>query len=199
MIILKVYSESPSEKQLRQISESLSNGGIMIWKADNRYSFACDALNAKAIERICSLKHLDPAKALLSIACPDISTASEYVRIDNRMFRLMKEHAPGPFTFIFKTGNSLPRAFKGRKTAGIRIPANGSALAILNHYGKPLLTSTLQDDDPDYTVNTGLIAEKYASGADMLVDCGDGALEETTVVDCRGDVPEIMRQGAGII
>lgn len=199
MRIYKVYSDSPSDKQLDDFCDALERGETMIWKADGRYAFACDALNPKAIDRICNIKRKNPDKALLSIACPNISVAAEYVRIDNEMFRLLKENTPGPFTFIFKTGNKLPRAFKGRKTAGIRIPANSSALALLEKFGRPVLTTTLPADDPDYALNPELIAEKYSSMVDFLIDSGDGDLLETTVLDCQNSEPEMVREGAGIL
>jgi len=197
MRIYKIYSDSPSDRQSEDFAEALRRGEVMIWKADGRYALACDALNPKAIDRICNIKRLNPDKALLSIACDSISRAAGYVRIDDYMFRILKTNVPGPFTFIFKTGNKLPKAFKGRKTAGIRIPSNNTALALLQSFKQPVLTTTLPDDDPDYATNPELIAEKYANLADFLIDAGNGDMLETTVLDCTQKPPEIIRQGVG--
>ena len=110
---------------------------------------------------------------------------------------MMKENTPGPFTFIFKSASSLPKAFKGRKTVGIRIPDNNLTLAVVERFGHPLLTTTIEYSDEDYAVNPGLISEAYENRADMMVDGGDGSTELSTVVDCTGDTPEIIREGLG--
>ena len=123
--------------------------------------------------------------------------AAEYCRISNSYFRMMKENTPGPFTFIFKSASSLPKAFKGRKTVGIRIPDNNLTLAVVERFGHPLLTTTIEYSDEDYAVNPGLISEAYENRADMMVDGGDGSTELSTVVDCTGDTPEIIREGLG--
>lgn len=199
MRIIKIWNDDPSATQIAQTAATILDGQVIIWKTDTRYAFACNALDKKAVERICALKRINPEKSRLSIACSSISMAAEYVKIDNRMFRLLKATTPGPFTFIFRTGNTLPKAFRGRKEAGIRFPDSGTCRRILERVQVPMLTASLPDDDPDYAVEPGLIADRYEGTVDLLLDCGDGTLEETTVVNCTGSEPEIIRQGEGEI
>lgn len=199
MLIIKVWNESASPEQIKSISRILLDGGVIIWKTDSRYAFACDAMNKKALERVCALKKIKPEKSRLSVACHSISQAAEYVRIDNDMFRMMKENTPGPFTFIFRTGSRLPKAFKERKETGIRIPDSRIAKSIIETTGTPLLTASLPDEDPDYAIQPDLMAEMYADTVDLLIDSGEGTLDETTIVDCTGNAPEIIRQGIGYL
>ena len=111
METIKIWNDNPSDKQLRQVCDSLERGEIVIVPTDTLYAIVCDSSNPKSIERVCRLKGINPDKMTLSILCSDISMASEYSRYDNYAFRLMKDLTPGPYTFIFRAAPTLPRAF----------------------------------------------------------------------------------------
>lgn len=197
MNTVKIWNSSASEKQLHEIAALLREGAIIIIPTDTIYAVAGDALNMKAVERICRLKGINPEKTNLSVICSDISMASEYSRIDNRGFRLMKDNCPGPFTFLFRSASTLPRAFRGRKTVGIRIPACEIDRDLALMLGNPLITTSIEYADEDYAVNPELIAEAYEGKVDLMVEGDDGTTEVSTIVDCTGSEPEIVRQGIG--
>lgn len=197
MKTIKIWNNEASDRQLRDISARIDAGEIAIIPTDTAYAIVCDALNVKSIERICRLKGINPEKSNLSIICDSISMASEYCRIENSYFRLLKEKTPGAFTFIFRSSSTLPKAFKGRKTVGVRIPDNDLTRAIVGHLGRPLLTTTIEYEDEDYAVNPELIAEAYDNRVDMMVESGNGSTDLSTIVDCTGNEPEIERQGIG--
>ena len=195
MTILEILENNINERSVDQVARCLDEGGLIAYPTDTVYALGCDALNNQAIERICALKELKSAKTNLSIICADISEVAQYARFDNRQFRLMKSNLPGPFTFIFPALSKLPKAFKGRRTVGIRIPQNEITLAIVRALGRPILTTSVQGDDEDYRCEPGLIADTYATTVDIVVDGGRGGLIPSTVVDCTGPEPEITRQG----
>lgn len=193
MNTIKIWNDNPSDKQLKDIAAILDNGLTAIIPTDTMYALVCDATNMKAIERICKLKGINPEKTNLSILCSDISMASEYARIDNNGFRILKEETPGPITLLFKTVSSLPRAFKNRKIVGIRIPDNNTARKIVEHLGRPLLSTTIQYEDEDYAVNPDLIAETYDNKIDLMVDAGQSGSVQSRIIDCTGNEPVIIR------
>lgn len=199
MKILKVYGDNISENYLDEIVEVFDNGGIIIYPTDTLYALGCDALSNKAINNLCKLKGINPDKTYLSIICDSISTAAEYAKFDNNQFRLLKENTPGAFTFIFKAASVLPKAFKGRKTVGVRIPDNAIARSIVQHLGRPIISTTIKYDDEDYATNPELIAEAYENSVDVVVDGGIGDVIPSTILDCTGDVPEVIREGKGKI
>ena len=123
-MLVKLYEENPSQRILDQVVEVLRNGGIVIYPTDTLYAFGCDALNVRAVEKICALKGIDPQKNNLSIICYDLSDISEYARVDTATFKLMRKNLPGPFTFILNTASTLPKIYKNKKTVGIRVPEN---------------------------------------------------------------------------
>ena len=197
MKVLQIMEGNINERSIDQIVDCLENGGIIAYPTDTVYALGCDAMNNQAIERICSIKEIKSAKTNLSIICSDISEVAQYAKFDNQQFRLMKSNLPGSFTFIFPALSKLPKAFKGRRTVGIRIPDNEIALAIVKALGRPILSTSVQGADEDYRCEPELIAETYSSQIDIVVDGGRGGLIPSTIVDCTSGEPEVTRQGKG--
>lgn len=198
-MIVKLYDENPNEKEISKLVEILKNGGIVIYPTDTVYAIGCDALNVRAVEEVCRLKGINPNKANLSIICYDLSDISEYAKVNNETFKLMKRNLPGPFTFILNTTSTLPRIYKNRKTVGIRVPDNNIIRTLVRALGNPIMTTSVKDDDEviEYTTDPELIHERYEQLVDMVIDGGYGGTEGSTVLDCTNDEIEIIRQGKG--
>lgn len=198
-MFVKLYNENPNQKEIDKIVDTLRDGGLVIYPTDTVYAMGCDALNVRAVEKICKIKGINPEKNNLSIICEDLSNISEYARVDNATFKLMKKNLPGPFTFILNTTSSLPKIYKNKKTVGIRIPANPIIQEIVRSLGNPIMTTSVKDDDEviEYTTDPELIYEKFEDTVDIVIDGGYGGMEGSTIVDCTGDEPEIIRQGKG--
>jgi len=200
MQVLKVYPNSINRRFIGQVVKALHDGDVIIYPTDTLYAFACDALNRRAIERLCRIKNLNPDKNLLSIVCASISQAAEYARIDNNAFRVLKHYLPGPFTFILPASTRLPKEFKGRKTVGVRVPDNPIAIALSEALGTPLLTSSVVIDEanPENSANPEALALAYSADVNLIIDGGDGLTEPSTIVDLTDSAfPEIIRHGIG--
>ena len=128
-----------------------------------------------------------------------MSQISEYAKMEDDAFKLMKKNLPGAFTFILNGSSRLPKLFKNRKTVGIRMPANKIALEIVRELGEPMMTSSIftDEDTLEYVTDPELIEEKYGNLVDLVIDGGYGGLEPSTIIDFTGDEAEIIRQGAG--
>lgn len=201
-MLLKLYKDNNSRRDLDHIAEVLNNSGIIIYPTDTTYAIGCHALKERAIERVCEIKGIDIKHHLLSVVSHDISSVSELVRIDNDTFRLMRDNLPGPFTFILPAGNRLPKIFKNRKEVGIRIPDCPITREICEALGAPLLSTSLkvaENEDIEYMTLPELIDEKYGDRVDLIIDGGEGGTELSTVVSCIDGELEIVRQGKGWI
>lgn len=199
-MLVKLYEENPNQRIIDQVVEVLRNGGIVIYPTDTLYAFGCDALNVRAVEKIYALKGVDPQRNNLSIICYDLSDISEYARVDTATFKLLRKNLPGPFTFILNTTSTLPRIYKNRKTVGVRVPDNNIIRELVLQLGNPILTTTVRDKEDEileYATDPELIHEKWGDVVDIVIDGGYGGLEPSTVVDCTGDLAEIIRQGKG--
>lgn len=200
MTYLSMYPTSVNRQHIDSAVEALRRGEVIIYPTDTLYAFACDALNQRAIEKICRIKGINTRKTNLSIVCSDISQAAEYARIDNRSFDILRRNTPGAFTFLLPSAPTLPRVFKDRKIVGVRIPANPIATALAAALGNPLLSTSLPADP-----ETGLPVTRaeeaallHQSAASLIIDGGESGTEPSTIVDLTDSYnPEITRRGAG--
>ncbi len=202
-MLLKINPENPEERKIKQAAKVLDEGGVIIYPTDTVYGIGCDIFNQKAVERICRLRNLDPKKANLSFICKDLSQMADYLhQLDNQTFRLVKNNLPGPFTFILKSSNKVPKLFKNKKrTVGVRIPKNKIVLALVEYLGRPILTTSLKSDDEllEYFTDPSEIYDDFKKLVDIVIDGGVGGNVASTVVNCIGDEPELVRQGVGEI
>lgn len=199
-MLLKLYNKNNNPDDLQNIIDVLNDGGLIIYPTDTMYAIGCHALKERAVERICKLKGIDPNKNNLAIICYDLSNISEYAKIDNNTFKLMKRNLPGPFTFILPTGSRLPKIFRNRKEVGIRVPDNNIIRDICHMLDAPIFTMTLPHDeseDIEYITDPELIYEKFQKQVEIVIDGGIGGIEGSTIVNCtEGDI-EIIREGKG--
>lgn len=200
-MLVRIYPENPNQKEIAKVVNILKDGGIIIYPTDTVYAIGCDALNVKSVEKICQIKHINPSKSNLSIICYDLSNISEYAKVDNATFKLMKKNLPGPFTFILNITGALPKIYKHRKTVGIRVPDNNIIREIVRQLGNPIMTTSIKDDDEviEYSTDPELIYEKYNNMIDLVIDGGVGGLEGSTIVDCTTDEPSVARDGKKLL
>lgn len=201
-MLLKLYEKNNNPKDLDRIVQILEDGGVIIYPTDTMYAIGCHALKERPIERICKLKGIDPKKNNLSIICCDLSNISEYAKVENATFKLMKRNLPGAFTFILNTGSKLPKIFKNRKEVGIRVPDNNIILEICRLLEAPILTTTLpldEEEDLEYQTVPELIEEKFGNEVDLVIDGGVGGFTPSTIVNCTEGEAEVIRQGKGVL
>ncbi len=200
---IKLYPENPEQKKIDRIVEVLRQGGVIIYPTDTVYGIGCDIFNQKAVERICRIKGVKPQKHNLSFICYDLSHISEYVRnLDTPTFKLMKKALPGPYTFILNSNNNVPKILNAKKkTVGIRVPDHNIPRTIVKELGNPIITTSIRDEDEviEYSTDPELIYEKFSNLVDIVIDGGFGNNVASTVVDCTGSMPEVVRQGMGDI
>lgn len=199
MRTLKIYG-TPNGKFLDEITRSLSDGQIIVYPTDTLYAYGCDALNNRAVEKICSIKGVDPKKHPLAVVCADMSQAARYARIDNRAFDIMRRYTPGPFTFILPAASSLPKVFKGRKEVGVRIPDDPTARKIAEAIDAPILSTSIElpaDTDSELTSEATMeLIERFAPDIDLFVDAGSRSIQGSAVISLIDPSnPEILREG----
>ena len=198
-MLLNIHPKDPQPRLIKQVVESLQKGGIIIYPTDTVYGLGCDILQQKAIERICRIKQLDPKKAQLSFICNDLSHLSEYAKpIPNPTYRLLKEYLPGPYTFILPASKLVPKILQSKKdTIGLRIPDNTIALAIIKELGRPILSASLPGGMVEDYTDPEVMHQNFPHEVDYIIDGGIGGMVPSTIIDCTGDEPELVRQGLG--
>ena len=194
-MLVKIYAENPSERELQRVVAVLESGGTVIYPTDSIYAFGCSLRSAKAIERLRRLKE----KTEFTLVFADLAQIAEFCRVDNAAFRLLKRNLPGPFTFVLPASSRVPDKTLGkRKTIGVRIPAHPVARAIVGALGCPMVTASVrQADETEYMTDPELLHERYGREVQLVVDGGAGESVPTTVVDLADGEPVILREGRG--
>lgn len=199
-MLVHLHPDNPQERVLNQIRDILKKGGIIIYPTDTIYGIGCDINNTKAIERICKIKNINPAKAQFSFICKDLSELNVYAaNISNPTFRFLKRSIPGPYTFIMNATKLVPKLLKTKKdTVGIRVPDHNISIAIAEALGNPIMSTSLpQEDYVEYYTDPEIINEQFGHLVDMVIDGGIGNTEVSTVISLVNDEPELIRLGAG--
>jgi len=197
---IKIYEENPNAKEIEKVVNILKKGGLIIYPTDTVYGLGCDITNIKALERVAKIKGVKLEKANFSFICHDLSNLSDYVKqIDNSTFKLLKRALPGPYTFVLPSAKSLPNPFKRKKTVGIRVPDNNIALEIVKKLGRPIISTSIRDEDEiiEYTTDPELIKEKWNNLVDLVIDGGYGDNEASTIIDVSDGDVVILREGKG--
>lgn len=196
---LRIYNGNINMRFIDEAVEALEDGHLIIYPTDTLYAIGYDATNQRAIEHVCRIKGIDPRRQQLSILCADMSQAARFARIDNRAFDIMRRNLPGPFTFILPPATTLPKAFKGRKEVGVRIPDDDVARCLAESLGRPLLTTSIitgSSNSDDYHTTMMEIADSYKSDIPLLIDSGARDCIPSAIIDIMNPgSPTILRQG----
>jgi len=198
-MLINVHPVNPQPRLIKQIVDCLKSGGIIVYPTDTIYGLGCDIFQPNAIEKICQLKNLNPLKAQLSFICKDLSHLSDFTKnIDTPLFRTLKSHLPGPFTFILPASKQVPKLLQTKKsTIGIRIPNNEICMQILEALGNPIISTSLPGEFVEDYTDPEIIQQNIGHKVDLIVDGGIGGTEPSTIVDCSTDDWQVVRQGLG--
>lgn len=196
----EIHPDNPQKRLISQAVSIIQDGGVIVYPTDSCYALGCHVGNKQAMERIARIRKTD-TKHNFTLVCRDLSDIATYARVDNSTFRMLKTLTPGPYTFVLKATNEVPRRLQNpkRKTIGIRIPDNAICQALLEELGEPLMSSTLimpgnelPETDPEDIRD---LLEKHV---DLIIDGGNCGFEPTSVLSLadNGEM-EIMRRGRG--
>jgi L-threonylcarbamoyladenylate synthase len=183
----------------------LMNGGLVAFPTETVYGLGADACNAAAVARIYSVKGR-PADHPLIVHVPSMEALGDWTAdVPAYAIALARDYWPGPMTLVV-TRSELAGDFVtgGQDTVGVRVPNHPVALGLLeaftraggkgvaapsaNRFGNvsPTTAQAVSDELSDYLAESDLILDGGA--------CAVGV--ESTIIDCTGDVPKILRPGA---
>lgn len=195
----QIHPDNPQNRLIAQAADIIRKGGIVAYPTDSAYALGCHIGDKDALDRIRAMRQLDKNHNF-TLMCRDLSELATFARVDNRVYRLIKNHTPGAYTFILEATAEVPRRLMHpkRKTIGLRVPDNAIALALLEELGEPIMTSSLLMPGEEYPMTDPYdIRDSLQHHLELVIDGGYCGLEPTTVIDLTGDLPELVRQGNG--
>lgn len=199
MLHLRVHPDNPQARLISQAVERIRAGDVVVYPTDAAYAIGCQIGNKHAMERIAQIRGLGP-KHQYAIICCDLSDLATYAKVDNAIYRLLKNNTPAVTTFILPATSEVPKRLMHpkKKTIGLRIPTNPVCQMLLQELGEPLLTSTLiLPDQTDPLDDPYDIEMQLGKRINVFIDSGLGTLSTTSIVDLSGNQPEVIRRGVG--
>ena len=194
-----IHPDNPQARLIKQAAELVRKGSVIVYPTDSGYALGCHLDDRDALMRIRKIRNVDD-KHLMTLVCRDLSEISQYARVDNVQFRLLKSNTPGSYTFILDATKEVPKRLQHpkRNTVGLRIPDHPVALALLQELGEPLLSTSLILPGEDMAMHDAEeISELLANQVDLVIDGGAVGLEPTTVIDLTSDTAVLIRRGKG--
>ena len=194
---LEIHPKNPQTRLIKQAANIVRAGGVIAYPTDSCYALGCHVGDAEALERIRRIRQADKNHHF-TLVCRDLSEIARYARVDTPVFRLLKAHTPGPFTFLLPATRETPKRLQHpkRRTIGIRVPEHPVPHLLLAELGEPLMSSTLLlpgDETP--LTDADQIRDRLDGVLDAILDGGHCGIEPTTVVDLAVSPPVILRQG----
>lgn len=201
--VFYIHPDNPQKRLLEQVVDILNHQGVIVLPTDSGYALGCLIDNKAGMDRICHLRQIDRTHHL-TLMCKDLSELASYARVDNVMFRLLKQHTPGRYVFILEASKEVPRRVlnEKRKTIGLRVPENHIAQALLALLDKPLLTTSLilpqsNGEQASVECDPDEIEDKIGAQIDALINGGYLSADPTSVIDLTEGYPTIIRVGSG--
>ncbi len=189
--MVSINPDNPQQRLINRVSEVLERGGLIAYPTDTFYGIGCDLYNKKGIQLIYRLKNR-PLNKPFSLVCDSLKKISRYAIVSNYAYKTMRRFLPGPYTFILEGTKLVPKIMlTKRKTVGIRVPNNKICLAIVQVFGRPIISTSAGYDDPQS------IKEAYESYLDLVIDGGELYPSPSSVVSLIDDMPEVIREGKG--
>ena len=197
--LLEIHPDDPQPRLIAQVAEVLRAGGLVAYPTDSSYAIGWHMGDQRAVKEVQRIRRTDK-KHNFTVVCRDLAEVATYARVENWVYRLLKSHTPGPYTFILQATREVPRRVLNprKKTIGLRVPDNSVSQAILAELAEPMMSSTLILPGQDMPMtDPSEILHRLGKDVDLIVDSGICGIEPTTVVDLTGDFPVLLRKGQG--
>ncbi|MBA3563606.1 MAG: threonylcarbamoyl-AMP synthase [Gammaproteobacteria bacterium] len=195
----QVHPENPQLRLIRRAVDVIRDGGLVVYPTDSCYALGCQIGDKAAMERIRRIRKADKSHHF-TLVCRDLSEIATYARVDNRAYRLLRAHTPGPYTFILRATSEVPNRLRNprRKTIGIRVPDHAVPQLMLTELGEPIMSSTLTMPGDEYPLSDPVeIRERLEHQVEAIIDAGSCGMEPSSIIDLGHSVAQIIRRGKG--
>lgn len=194
-----IHPKNPQPRLIKQAAQIVREGGVIAYPTDSAYALGCHMGDKAAMDKIRRIRQIDE-RHHLTLVCKDLSELSNFAKVDNVAYRLIKNNTPGPITFILPATREVPRRLMNpkRRTIGMRVLANKIAADLLTELGEPMMSTTLILPNEEEPLNDPYyIRDILQHELDLVIDGGFCGFEESSIVSLLDETPEILREGAG--
>ncbi len=197
MEFYELHPQNPQQRFISKAVDVLKSGGLIIFPTDTYYGLGCDIYNREGIKQIFLIKN-EMDNKLFSFICSDLKDISSYAKVSDYAYRTMKHLLPGPYTFILPAAKVIPKKlWTKRKTVGIRVPDHAVTIQIVKELGNPIVSTSTTTRRGEPLIDPNEIKNIFNSQVDLMLASNSMNFKPSSVIDLSGEVPEIIREGAG--
>ncbi len=199
-LVLNIHYETPETNKLAKVADAIRDGAVIVYPTDTQFAIGCALSNKEGIERIRKIKGIDENHAM-TFLCDSLSNISEFAKINDEAYKLLKRLIPGPYTFILPASKQVPKFAQNakRSTAGIRVPAHNLSQALLKTLENPIIAISARLNNESSAIDQEQVLNNFSKIVDIIVTSDNyNFVGESTVLDLTGDEYQIVREGAGM-
>lgn len=190
---LEIHPVNPQVRFVKQAAQILENDGLVLYPTESGYAIGCNAESSKAIHRLYALKK-PMKKFFMALILPSISNATDYAKVSNYAFNIMKNRVPGPYTFILPAAPTIVRKLDvSRPEIGIRMPTHPFFAELFKHFDKPILSTAAKLSEDEALTDPDVLWSKFKASVDMMMDCGEIAINPTNIISLVNGEAEVIR------
>ncbi len=176
----------------------LRAGGLVAFPTETVYGLGAHALDERAVRRVFEVKGRPADNPLIVHVASTDAVDAVAVSMTSTARRLAERYWPGPLTLVLDARPEVPAVTRGgRGTIAVRVPAHPLALELLQAAGVPVAAPSANRSGRPSPTTAAHVRADLGDTVDMVLDGGPCALGlESTVVDARGPVPVVLREGS---
>lgn len=192
VVVLRVDPDAPAP---RRAVEALRAGEPVVYPTDTVYGLGCDATDPAAVRRVFEIKGRPPDQPV-PVLVAEARQAAELAELSEGARRLMRHFWPGPLTLVLPSrGVVAEMVTAGTGTVGLRVPDHPVPRALVQACGFPLVGTSANSSGKPAPVTVFQVLSDLDGKVGLVLDGGRLRGRASTVVDCTGERPRVLRPG----
>lgn len=192
MEIIKTNMDKLDKQIIDEAIEVLSDGGVVLYPTDTVYGLGANIFDNKAVRKVFEIKQRSFLKPL-SILVSSNRAINLVSKVSNRQKEIINNYLPGPYTFILKKRNIVPRVVtSGSNFVGVRVPDNNIARGMAKLF--PITTTSANIADKNVLTTPSEILRQLNTEIDLVIDAGPIKSKSSMIIDLTEDNFKIVRK-----
>lgn len=186
-----------NEESLRLAKQIILSGGVVGMPTETVYGLGANAFDTQAVESVFKIKGRPNDNPLIVHVHPDYDITELVSFVPDYAKDLAKAFLPGPLTMVYKSKNLVsPAVSCGLSTLAVRVPSHKGAQAFLKFVGVPIAAPSANVSKHVSPTSAEHVLRDLDGKIELILDGGKccGGIE-STVLDCTGEVPVVLRSG----
>ncbi|MFQ5499444.1 MAG: L-threonylcarbamoyladenylate synthase [Candidatus Zixiibacteriota bacterium] len=193
--IVEIIATNPGEPEMNlvdRVTSALESGGLVVAPTETQYALMARADSQEAIDRVYRVKRR-PASMPTSVFVRSVTAAQTYGKLNRIAAKLAESYLPGPLTLVVPSNGLEQVAPDGR--IGLRVSSSAFIMALTTQAGFPITATSACLSGQPQKATAADIATEFVGDVELYIDGGVLDGQASTVVDCCGERPVVLREG----